>query len=142
MADITLAQEERHALKVLRTLTTLAGEHLALPTLFANKPLGSTAEGLLKGLDGLVGKGLAISSHDRFTFALTVAGSAMTEVTRDQFDVTALQATHRPTGAKVNWATVQEPDFHFATRGKRSARFWRTAKFTRRTTFGLWGCVC
>ena len=42
----------------------------------------------------------------------------MTEVTRDQFEVHPLQATHRPTGAKVCWPTIAAPDFHFADRGR------------------------
>ena len=37
-----------------------------------------------------------------------------TAVTRDQFDVTATQATHRPTGATVCWATIESPDFSTA----------------------------
>lgn len=70
----SLAPEERDALKVLRILTLVAGQHLPLPTLFAKKPSSRTALDLLKGLNGLVSKGLAVSSHDCFTFALTDAG--------------------------------------------------------------------
>jgi hypothetical protein len=79
-AEVTtgpLTPEERDALEVLRILTpAAAGEQLPVPTLFAKKPSGRTAEDLLKGLDGLVSKGLAVASHDRFTFALTAAGEA------------------------------------------------------------------
>jgi hypothetical protein len=70
----SLTAEERDALKVLRILTLVAGEHLPLPALIAKKPSGRTAVELLTGLDGLVSKGLAVASHDRFTFALTEAG--------------------------------------------------------------------
>jgi hypothetical protein len=41
-----------------------------------------------------------------------------TAVTRDQFDVTATQATHRPTGAKICWATLDNSDFHFGEKGR------------------------
>ena len=74
MTTGSLTPEERDALKVLRILALVAGQHLPLPTLFAEKPSNRTALDLLKGLNGLVSKGLAAASHDRFTFALTEAG--------------------------------------------------------------------
>src|SRR5262245_24827930 len=41
-----------------------------------------------------------------------------TAVTRDQFDVTATEALHRPTGARVCGATIGNPDFHFGDKGR------------------------